>query len=166
MRVVLISDTHLHTPDQKMRMLYDRFFARADVLMHLGDMVGEAVCAFLYQHPRFYCVRGNCDHGAWAEDIPVRRSFMLEGCRIGAAHGWGPRSRVWQTVSESFEPGYDLICYGHTHIRASHAVPGGPVVCNPGSLCAPRDGHAGFAEVLLEGGRVADISWVDVGKWV
>ena len=162
MRIVLISDTHLYAPDKRLQVLYDRFFARADVLLHLGDMVGESVCAFFHQHPDFYCVRGNCDHGSWAEDIPVKRSLVFEGFRIGVAHGWGPRSSVWETVADSFEPGYNLICYGHTHIRASHTLPGGTVVCNPGSLCAPRDCHAGFAVVDLakEGG--VDISWVDV----
>jgi len=162
MQIVVVSDTHMQVPDKKMQFVYDRFFVQAEVLVHLGDMVGESLCAFFHQHPRFLCVRGNCDYGGWAEDIPVRRSFVLKGVKIGAAHGWGPRSLVWKTVAESFEPGHDLILYGHTHIRAVHQIPGGPCVCNPGSVCAPRDGKAGFAVIRLEEGMVPDISWVDI----
>jgi hypothetical protein len=162
MRIVVVSDTHMQVPDKGLAILYDRFFAPADVLVHLGDMVGESLCWFFHQHPHFLAVRGNCDFGLWAEDMPIRRSFILEGIRIGAAHGWGPRSLVWKTVAGAFEPGHDLILYGHTHIRAVHQIPGGPWVCNPGSLCAPRDGKAGFAVIQVEAGMVPDISWVDV----
>ncbi len=142
--------------------LYARSMARADVLIHLGDMVGEEVDGFFHQHPRFFSVRGNCDYGRWAEDIPVTRTLSLEGFTIGAAHGWGPRSAVWKAVADSFGPGYDLVLYGHTHKRDLRSVPGGPRVLNPGSLLAPRDGQAGFAVVRIEPMQPMDISWVDI----
>ena len=166
MHVVVISDTHLHTPDRDLEKLYERFMARADVLIHLGDMVGEEVNGFFHQHPRFYSVRGNCDFGAWATDIPATRTLTIEGFKIGAAHGWGPRSRVWQTVADSFGPGYDLILYGHTHQRDQKIIPGGPMVVNPGSLLAPRDGLPGLAVIRLEDGNEPDVHWIDTGPFL
>jgi predicted phosphodiesterase len=69
---------------------------------------------------------------------------------------------VWKNVADYFGPGYDLILYGHTHKRDERIIPGGPLVVNPGSLLAPRDGLAGMAMVELEADTRPVITWVDV----
>jgi hypothetical protein len=136
--------------------------AGADVLIHLGDMVGEEMADFFHQHPRFYSVRGNCDGGLWAMEVPATRTLTLEGCRVGAAHGWGPRELVWKTVADWFGAGYDLILYGHTHKRDERIIPDGPLVLNPGSLLAPRDGLPGMAMLEIEPDTRPVITWVDI----
>lgn len=162
MQVAVISDTHQYAVNRELENLYERFMAGADVLIHLGDMVGEEVNGFFHQHPRFYSVRGNCDFGSWAQEVPVTRTLSLDGFRIGAAHGWGPRSAVWKSVLDSFGPGYDLILYGHTHARDQKIIPGGPMVINPGSLMAPRDGLPGLAILHLHPKILPEVAWVDV----
>lgn len=164
MQLAVISDTHLHAVNPELENLYKRFMAGADVLIHLGDMVGEEVNSFFHQHPRFFNVRGNCDFGGWAGTVPATRSLELEGFTIGAAHGWGPRSLVWKSVADAFGPGYDFIFYGHTHKRDHRRIPGGPLIINPGSLTSPRDGLAGMAIIRLERGTLPDVAWVDVGQ--
>ncbi len=181
MRLAIISDTHLYTPDRNLAGLYERFLAEADVLIHLGDMVGEEVSAFFQQHPHFYHVRGNCDARMWAENVPITRTMTFEGFNIGAAHGWGPRHLVWQTVARSFGPGYDIILYGHTHMRDCRVLTGSTLfeegveigrddadilVVNPGSLLAPRDGQAGCAFIQLHEGKMPEVSWVDTGSFL
>ncbi len=161
MDMVVVSDTHRYAPDRTLMALYERFMAQADVLIHLGDMVGEEVCDFFHHHPRFYPVRGNCDCGRWAADIPVTRTIHLEGFRIGAAHGWGPRSLVGQTVAQCLGPGYDIVLYGHTHQRDCRILPDGPLLLNPGSLLAPRDGLPGCARIRLEPGDTPHVIWID-----
>ena len=161
MQVAVVSDTHLHTVNRELENLYERFMAGADVLIHLGDMVGEEVNGFFCRHPRFYSVRGNCDFGGWAQEIPATRTLTLDGFRIGAAHGWGPRSLVWKGVADSFGPGYDLVFYGHTHKRDHRRIPEGPLVINPGSLMAPRDGMAGLAIIHLNPGDLPEAIWID-----
>lgn len=136
MRLAVISDTHLPGPDETFRALYDRHLAPADVLLHCGDMVGASLYHFLVRHPRFLCVRGNCDHFTLDHDLPLTLSRELPRpggvLRLGMAHGWGERSSVWQRVAETF-PGHDLVCFGHTHRRhwAEHQ---GAQLLNPGSL--------------------------------
>ncbi|HWR03184.1 MAG TPA: YfcE family phosphodiesterase [Humidesulfovibrio sp.] len=136
MRLAVISDTHLSGPDERFCALYEEHLAPTDVLLHCGDMVGASLYHYLSRHPRFFCVRGNCDHFVLDHDLPVTLSRGIEHpggtLTLGMAHGWGERSSVWLRVAETF-PGHDLVCFGHTHRRhwAEHA---GAQLLNPGSF--------------------------------
>lgn len=138
MRLAVISDTHLSGPDEQLNAIYDTYLAPADVLLHCGDMVGASLYHFLARHPRFLCVRGNCDHFALNHDLPQTLSCVLDlpgggALRVGMAHGWGERSSVWLRVAETF-PQHDLVCFGHTH-RPFWGRYKGARLLNPGSLC-------------------------------
>ena len=137
MRLAVISDTHLAGPDARFQALYDRYLAPAEVLLHCGDLVGAPLYHFLARHPRFFCVRGNCDQFVLGLELPATLSLdlALPGggvLKLGMAHGWGERRSVWQRVAEIF-PGHGLICYGHTH-RRDWTEHGGARLLNPGSL--------------------------------
>ena len=151
MRLAVISDTHLSGPDERFNAIYDTYLAPADVLLHCGDMVGASLYHFLARHPRFLCVRGNCDHFVVDHNLPQTLSCLLEepDCpelRLGVAHGWGERSTVWQRVADIF-PGHDLVCFGHTHRRhwAEHK---GSHLLNPGSLA---EGSLALVDVAADG---------------
>lgn len=137
MRLAVISDSHSNGPDERLCALYEEYLAPVDVLLHCGDMTGASLYHYLSRHPRFLCVRGNCDHFLLDHDLPqtLSRALDLPGggaLTVGMAHGWGERGTVWQRVAETF-PGHDLVCFGHTHRRhwAQHK---GSWLLNPGSF--------------------------------
>lgn len=151
MRLAVISDTHLGGPDQAFQALYDTYIAPTDVLLHCGDMVGAPLYHHLCLHPRFFCVRGNCDHFVLDHDLPLTLSRDLEipgggAIRLGMAHGWGERGGVWRRVAETF-PGHDLVCFGHTHRRHWERHEGAWLL-NPGSVA---EGSMALLDVAPDG---------------
>lgn len=162
MRLAVISDSHLPGPDEHFCALYDRYLAPADVLLHCGDMVGASLYHYLCRHPRFLCVRGNCDHFVLDHELPaiLSRELPRPGgvLRIGMAHGWGERGSVWQRVAETF-PGHDLVCFGHTH-RRHWAGHGGAQLLNPGSLA---EGSLALVDVKGDGSLACEFVDLDAG---
>ncbi|NLW82135.1 MAG: metallophosphoesterase family protein [Desulfovibrionales bacterium] len=161
MIVAVLSDTHLEQPDALLAALFERYCLDVDVLLHCGDCVGEETWAFLNAHPHFLAVQGNCDLPPLRGALPMLREVELAGFRIGMGHGWGPRSRVGETVASQFHR-VDLVCYGHTHIRDWHQRDDGLWMLNPGSLFWPRSGEAGLARLTLERGRPPEVEWITI----
>ena len=160
MHIIILSDTHLESPNHTLATAFDRYMAKADLLLHCGDFTGEATWAFLASHPNFRAVRGNCD---WElGHLTGTLIIEVEGLRIGMAHGWGARAYVGQTVAETLGSDLDLICYGHTHIRDWSVTDAGVHILNPGSFSLPRRGKAGFAALDWEPGGVPEVTWIDL----
>jgi len=157
MQIAVISDTHMGTPPQWLDAVYSRWLASADVLIHCGDITSIATWSYFMQHPHFLCVRGNCDWDPQlAQQLEPTLSAQVGPLLIGAAHGWGPRSQVSVAVARAFGPEYDLVCYGHTHIRDWSVVEDVRVV-NPGSL-----GESGSLALIHVGeGKVLDCEFVE-----
>lgn len=134
MLIAVISDTHASEPTPWMHAVYERYLAPADLLLHAGDMTGRSLWSFFMQHPGFHAVAGNmCDWGL-ASELAPRLTVTHGGLTIGMAHGNGFSHRpLWQSVAQSFGPGYDLVCFGHTHEPAWEEL-GSTRVVNPGSL--------------------------------
>lgn len=134
MRLAVISDTHLVQPSAWLDRLYEEYLAPADALLHCGDITGYATWRFLCRHPAFFAVRGNCDLAPGFEgELKPLLDLALFGLRIGLVHGWGPRSQVPLHVAEAFGPGFDLVCFGHTHVPLWDEIAGVRLL-NPGSL--------------------------------
>lgn len=160
MRLAVISDSHVAGPDERIHALYKEQLAPADVLLHCGDMVGASLYHYLAQHPRFLCVRGNCDTFSLDHDLPqtLSRELALPGggaLKVGMAHGWGERGSVWRRVAETF-PGHQLICFGHTHRRLWEEHQGARLL-NPGSL---SEGSLALIDVAEDGSLTC--TFVDV----
>jgi hypothetical protein len=133
MRLAVISDTHLDRPSAWFERVYTRHLAPADALIHCGDITGASLLHYLMQHKNLYAVAGNMDAHWAGSDLPSTLALELEGFRIGVSHGFGSKSGVARRVAEAFGPGYDLICYGHTHVAAVEQYRG-VTLLNPGSL--------------------------------
>lgn len=159
MLVAVISDTHLFEPNRWFRRVFEQHLARVGALIHCGDVTGPAMLAFLEaSHPNFHGVRGNmCDTPPGC-GLPDRLCVELAGFRLGAAHGWGPRSEVPLRVAEAFGPGYDIVCFGHTH-RFTWLRHGDAWLLNPGAL---QEGDGSFALLILEPGREPEAQQVRV----
>ncbi len=158
MRIAVLSDTHMPSPNTRLQNVFEHQLVHMDAVLHCGDFTGESVYAYLNTHPGFFAVRGNMDQGAWAADLPFKRIVRTGGASIGLVHGYGVGD--WSDLAGGlFEPGLDLVCFGHTHQRLWQEPAGGPPVLNPGSFSLPRHDQAGYAVLSLEGGKVSAPHW-------
>jgi hypothetical protein len=151
MRLAVISDTHLEQPSAWFERVYALYLAPADALIHCGDITGQSLLHYLMQHKRLYAVAGNMDGYLSGGGLPGTLGLELEGVRIGVSHGYGSKSGAARRVADAFGPGYDLICYGHTHVAAVDAYRG-VILLNPGSL-EPGRGEPSLAFVTLVKGH-------------
>ena len=63
-RVLVVSDTHLRRgQESRLAGLIAAELEEADLIVHAGDVVEDAVLEMLAQHAPVHAVRGNNDHG-------------------------------------------------------------------------------------------------------
>ena len=123
-------------------------------MIHLGDGAGDvddlAAC-----EPQLLVrsVSGNCD---WAALRPSSELITMGEAKIFICHGhnFGVRGSLDRLALEARRQGASTALFGHTH-RQFCGVIGGVQCINPGSLCEPRDGKAGFALLDISGGQVS-----------
>ncbi len=134
MKIAVISDTHAQDATPWMQAVYQAYLADADVLVHCGDITCRPLWSYLMQHPRLVAVAGNMCDWELHQELPERATFQAEGLTVGVVHGWGSdRASLSRKVAESFGPGTDLVCFGHSHTPEWTRV-GEVQTCNPGSL--------------------------------
>lgn len=154
MRIAVLSDTHMNSPDQWFASVWERYCEPADYVIHCGDVTGEAMYYFMSGHPGFYGVAGNMDQWTLGDTLPDTVRLELDGLRIAAAHGWGSRMTLAETVVSAVGHDRDLVCYGHSHIWDWRVV-NGVRVLNPGSLTSPRSGGRSLALVDWADGELS-----------
>lgn len=136
MLIGIVSDTHGHVANtlRAIRMLKE--FPLAAVF-HCGD-IGSSEIPCLFTDWPTYFVFGNCDDPR--ELRPAIKeanqncwerfgSIELGGRKIAVLHS--DDARLFREVIDGGE--YDLVCYGHTHLRKTEQV-GKTLVLNPGAL--------------------------------
>lgn len=131
LRLLVLSDTHLRRgvdlPDEVLRLA-----DRADHACHVGDLVDVDVLDVLEALVPVTAVCGNVDDGAVAARLPERIQVELAGVRIALVHDAGSTDGRHGRLREWFPHG-DVLLYGHSHLPELARLPGGPIVCNPGS---------------------------------
>ena len=117
-------------------------------IVHAGDIGAQAVLDALARVAPVTAVRGNNDHGAWAELIPPRAMLEVGGIRLLVVHD---RSEL---VGPPGVLGVDAIVSGHSH-RPSIQRHGDMVYVNPGSA-GPRRFTLpiALARLTVAGGRL------------
>ncbi len=158
MHIAVLSDTHMTSPNTRLRTVFENQLSRMDAVLHCGDFTGESVYSYLNCHSGFFAVRGNMDQGTWAADLPFKLVVRLGDWKIGLVHGFGLGD--WRDLAGGvFEPGLDLICFGHTHQRLWQEMPGQTSILNPGSFSLPRHDQAGYAVLRQDKGKPAAPHW-------
>jgi putative phosphoesterase len=130
----VLSDTHISSPDRRFESLLSGVLGPAEILLHVGDYVGEAVVdhlEFADSRP-FYGVAGNMDAGGITRRLATKRVLELGGCRIGLVHGWGGPRGLEDRVLATFEETLDVLVFGHSH-QATRTRQKGTLLVNPGS---------------------------------
>jgi uncharacterized protein len=121
----VISDTHGLLRPEAVKIIKG-----CNAIIHAGDMGSLAVLSALKQIAPTYAVRGNVDHGTWAETIPVTDIAVIKERYFYIVHN---------TDSIDIDPasaGIDAIIFGHTHMPELYKNKG-VIYMNPGSI-GPR----------------------------
>lgn len=130
----LISDTHgIYREDWK------KHFERCDCILHAGDLdTEEAYNWFMSLGKPVYIVKGNCDRGRWAQNLPQIMKVPIGGKLFCVLHN---RSYLPFDLTE-----IDFVIFGHTHFPADETRKGIRFI-NPGT--AGNDRGAGKSMMIL-----------------
>lgn len=137
MRVGVISDTHGLLRPQALDALAD-----ADHILHAGDVGEPVILQKLAALAPLTAVRGNVDHGAWCEELPLRQLVELGGLTVYLLHD------LADLDLDPAAAGVQVVVSGHSHrptVQASRGV----LYLNPGSA-GPRRFHLPVTVAWLE----------------
>ncbi|BBO87776.1 metallophosphoesterase family protein [Desulfosarcina ovata] len=139
----VLSDTHgLVRPE------VEKALAGCDRLLHAGDVGDADVLKRLERIAPVVAVRGNTDHGSWAEALPAQEMVEIEGVFFYILHD---RCRLDLEPSAA---GIHVVVSGHTH-QPELVEKNGVVYLNPGSAGHRRyDYPVSVAIVRIENGTV------------
>jgi uncharacterized protein len=139
-RVGLVSDTH-----NLLRPEVLAYLRGSGHIVHAGDICGDAVLQALAQLAPLTAVRGNNDHGAWAQRLPEATTVEIAGIAIHVVHD----------LTDLVLPhGARVVVSGHSH-KPKVEEREGVLYVNPGSA-GPRRFKLPIsaAELRIDQGRV------------
>lgn len=147
MKIGVLSDTHLRSPDPMLTHILEELFSDTDLILHAGDIVSHRVLDYL-EAQDVLAVCGNMDDYEVMDRIPQSRIIQVAGKRIGLMHGWGSKEGLAERILTRFTPDRpDLIVYGHAHVPFWGKVEGIPMF-NPGAAGRNRDTGRGTVGVI------------------
>jgi putative phosphoesterase len=158
-RVLVLADTHVRTNAERrtrprwLAQDLEARLAKADVILHAGDVLDEGVLARLNEYAPVHAVLGNNDIGLTGF-LPERLTLEIAGVPIGLVHdsgravGRAARLRRWF-------PDARLVVFGHSHAPVDEEGVDGQRLFNPGSPTQRRAQPVPtFGELILGHGRV------------
>lgn len=150
LRIGLISDTHgLLRPEAK------AFLAGSDGIIHAGDIGHAGILDELAAMAPLTAVRGNNDHGPWAEALAETATLRVGEVAIHVLH-----DRKALDIDPA-AAGFRVVVAGHSH-RPSIVERGGVLHVNPGSA-GPRRFRlpVTVGELRVDGSQVT-ARWVEL----
>jgi putative phosphoesterase len=142
-RIGLISDTHGLLRPQALD-----FLRGSDHILHAGDVVGANLLDQLAGLAPLTAVRGNNDHGGWAQALPVSVTLTLGGVVIHMLHD------LKELAIDAAAQGVRVVVTGHSHKPACEER-GGVLYVNPGAAGRRRFTlPVSVGELLVDDGRV------------
>ena len=142
-RVGLISDTHgLLRPEASAALRH------SDLIVHAGDIGDASILEQLSAIAPVSAVRGNNDHGKWAEQLPQTRRVAAGDACIFVVHD------VNELALDPAAARIDVVVSGHSH-RPQSERRGGVLYVNPGSA-GPRRFRlpVSVGVLIIEDGRI------------
>jgi uncharacterized protein len=119
----LISDTHGLLRPQALAAL-----AGCDFLVHAGDIGDARILEQLARIAPVTAVRGNNDHGPWAQAVPETAVLQAGGINLYAIHDLAELDPA--------AAGFQVVVAGHSH-KPAQQLRDGVLYINPGSA-GPR----------------------------
>jgi len=160
MRILVLSDTHRHIGAVLELLRGDHRFDR---IVHLGDLVSDAIDIESVSGVHVDYVAGNCDWGG--DNAPTKKIVHLEGKKIYLCHGHREHVKSGDSVLRQMirKDGYDIALYGHTH-TADITWEGDSLIMNPGSISLPRDGDPSFGVIQIDTKGLIHTNIVRIGS--
>jgi uncharacterized protein len=153
MEVVVLSDTHLTKGLHGIDPHVLEAVARADVVVHAGDITSRQALAELEAMAETYAVLGNNDRDLQGL-LPESRLLELGGVRIAMVHDSGARTGRPRRLHRRF-PDADLVVFGHSHVPVNEVGEEEQWLFNPGSATQRRtQPHRTFGRLRLGGGTI------------
>lgn len=149
MLIAVVSDTHRDTYSVNEVL---KKIEKADVLIHLGDNVGDALDMSSKFKGRTIYVKGNCDY---APSVPLELVEEIGGKRFFITHGhnYGVKQGLSLLKQRAELEKAHVALYGHTHI-SSIVYDKGLCCINPGSAWQGRDGCESIAMIEIKEGNI------------
>ncbi len=122
----VISDTHGLLRPEAVAALRG-----STLILHAGDIGPPEIIEELEHIAPVHAVRGNCDHGPWAQTLPETEVIGVDGTDIYMIHDIG----LLDLNPEA--SGFALVIYGHSH-QPSIEDRNGVLYLNPGSAGPKR----------------------------
>jgi len=123
-RIGVISDTHDLLRPEALEALRG-----SDLILHAGDICGPEVLQSLWEIAPVIAVRGNNDHGPWADALPQTAVVDLGALSALLVHDLG-------TLRPGALRGVQMVISGHSH-QPRKETRDGVLYFNPGSA-GPR----------------------------
>lgn len=123
--VGVISDTHGLLRPEAVRALHG-----AELILHAGDVGSPEVLRGLEAMAPVVAVRGNNDHGPWADTLPLADAIEIGGSTVYMLHD------VNELDLDPRAAGFAVVIAGHSH-RPLCETRDGVLFFNPGSA-GPR----------------------------
>ncbi|WP_421120321.1 metallophosphoesterase family protein [Aquihabitans daechungensis] len=160
--VLVLADTHLDGSSlAKMPPEVWALADGADVILHAGDVVDQAVLDALAARAPVHAVLGNNDRYL-VDRLPEELEVVLGGVRLAMVHDSGATAGRTRRMARRF-PDADVVVFGHSHQPVVETSEG-PMLLNPGSPTHRRRQPVhtvGWLE--LEAGSVRRADIIEVG---
>lgn len=134
MKIVVISDTHIHEKADSLPLELLKEIKGADMVIHAGDFVNLE----LLQQLKSLCndvraVKGNMDPQEIKDKLAEKEIFNVGKYKIGVMHGYGAPNKIREILSLAFKDDkVDIIVFGHSHAALNERI-GDTLFFNPGS---------------------------------
>ena len=132
----VISDTHGLLRPEAVAALRG-----SELIIHAGDVGKPEILDELATLSPVVQIRGNVDHGIWAQGLPQTRTVEIGGVRIFVIHN------IDDLSIDAAVAGYAAVISGHSH-RPSALQKNGVLFLNPGSA-GPRRFNLPVSVALL-----------------
>lgn len=131
----VISDTHIPQFKRLPEAVWTHF-AGVELIIHAGDLSRLSVINELETIAPVIAVQGNVEEEEVVRTLPIKREFMVGGCRIGVVHILGNAQNRARVARQEF-PTARCVVFGHSHVPYNQEHDG-QLLFNPGSATDRR----------------------------
>ena len=164
MRIIIISDTHINTPNKALPVQITKNIEESDLCIHCGDFTVYSLIETLKKYTKFIGVCGNMDEPKIQKVLPPQEIITIEGVNIGITHGKGSPYNIIDYLKDKFKNANLHIClFGHTHQPLNKKI-GKTIFFNPGS---PTDRifaeYNSYGILEIDKGKILRLEVVRIG---
>jgi uncharacterized protein len=134
-QIGVISDTHIPHFKRLPEAAWTHF-AGVELIIHAGDLSRLSVIDELETIAPVIAVQGNVEEEEVVRALPIKREFMVGGCRIGVVHILGDTQHRARAARQEF-PTARCVVFGHSHVPYNEEHDG-QLLFNPGSATDRR----------------------------